>query len=58
MPRPEPKAKRINDTLVATKAPAMIAGQDAADFPVATNESAPNASGRGYTDPSMIMLLN
>ena len=32
-PIPEPKATNINEAATATKAPAKMAGQDAADLP-------------------------
>lgn len=32
-PSPDPNASRVSETAAATKAPAMIAGQDAADLP-------------------------
>jgi len=35
-PRPAPNTKRIKETAAATKAPAMMAGQEAADLPGVT----------------------
>jgi len=35
-PSPEPSANNTSETAAATKAPAMIAGQDAADLDCAT----------------------
>src|ERR1700728_473889 len=56
-PRPDPSDSRINVALIATNAPATIAGHDTVDFMEVSTEPAAVASGRGDIVSSMPILL-
>jgi hypothetical protein len=55
-PRPEPSANNTNETDAATKAPAMMAGHDAADWDTEDEATARAYSARGSGDCSIFLF--
>jgi hypothetical protein len=55
-PMPEPSANKTNETPAATKAPAMIAGQEAVDKALAAIDPAPTPAVRASNVCSMMDL--